>query len=197
LYEVCLTATNEQSIVAWGNRSKFPDLTVREKQRSNSRTLRTNFIQSGSKLVALKKVSPNAYGGASRADQYEVLAALVAEDQRTDKPETAHFQSVRAQIKSANALSLPWMQISFNVRRPWLQFAFDEKSNQRCTACRLEALRAHDVRMGGLRGSCRSRQRTYLLHKDGASMQFYGMYNTPLNGLGPAVGMRGPFSRAF
>jgi hypothetical protein len=88
------------------------------------------------------------------------------------------------------APDLPWLQISFNVRVPWLQFAFDEnriKDAQRSgwrlcqpTTSEWESYEDRSVTPPSYR-----RQRTYILYKDGSSIQFFGMYNTPVNESGP------------
>jgi hypothetical protein len=87
------------------------------------------------------------------------------------------------------APNLPWLQISFNVRRPWLQFAFDERRIKdaqlggwklcRPTTEEWEGYEDHAVTPPNYR-----QLRTYILYKDGVSIQFFGMYNRPLNSLG-------------
>jgi hypothetical protein len=100
------------------------------------------------------------------------------------------------------APDLPWLQISFNVRRPWLQFAFDEnriKDAQRSgwRLCRPTTSEWEGYEDRAVTPPSYRRQRTYLLYKDGSSIQLLGMYNTPLNELGPGNGSEKPVQQGI
>jgi hypothetical protein len=87
------------------------------------------------------------------------------------------------------APGLPWLQISFNVRRPWLQFAFDENRIRGAQLTGWKLCRPATGEWEGYEDRTATppnyrRQRTYLLYKDGVSIQFFGTYDTPLNTLG-------------
>lgn len=87
------------------------------------------------------------------------------------------------------APSLPWLQISFNVRRPWLEFAFDENRIRDAQLAGWKLCRPTTGEWEGYEDRAVTppnyrRQRTYLLYKDGVSMQFFGTYDTPLNSSG-------------
>jgi len=87
------------------------------------------------------------------------------------------------------APGLPWVQISFNVRRPWLQFAFDENRIRNAQLAGWKLCQPLTDKWEGYEDRAVTpakyrRQRTYLLYKDGVSMQFFGLYDTPLNTAG-------------
>jgi hypothetical protein len=87
------------------------------------------------------------------------------------------------------APDLPWVQITFNVRRPWLEFAVNEKRiNQakvegwrlcRPTSAEWDGYEDHAVTPPIYR-----RLRTYVLYKDGILLQLFGIYDKPLETMG-------------
>jgi hypothetical protein len=85
---------------------------------------------------------------------------------------------------------LPWTQISFQVRRPWLKFAVDE---DRISQAKIEGwglCRPMSTDWDGYEDYAVTppryrRLRTYVLYRDGVLLQLIGIYDTPLETMGP------------
>jgi hypothetical protein len=77
---------------------------------------------------------------------------------------------------------LPWVQISFVVRRPWLVFAVDEHriaeaNNAGWRLCRPVSADWEGYEDDTVTPSTYRRQRIYVLYKDGISVQLIGLYD--------------------
>lgn len=82
------------------------------------------------------------------------------------------------------APNLPWVQISFNVRRPWLQFAIDEQRIQQAQSEGWELCRPASAEWEGYEDATGpsltyKRLRTYVLYREGVLIQLIGMYQSP------------------
>ena len=87
------------------------------------------------------------------------------------------------------APNLPWVQISFNIRRPWLQFAFDENRIKEAKLAGWGLCRPANAEWDGYEDHAATppnyrRLRTYVLYKDGVLLQLIGIYDTPLETMG-------------
>lgn len=83
----------------------------------------------------------------------------------------------------------PWVQISFNVRRPWLEFAVDEKRINRAKLEGWDLCRPATAEWAGhedvvVASASYRRLRTYVLYREGVLVQLLGMYDSPLESVG-------------
>jgi hypothetical protein len=83
------------------------------------------------------------------------------------------------------APDLPWVQISFNVRRPWLQFAIDEKRIFRAKAEGWALCQATSSEWDGYQDFAvtpprYTRLKTYILYRDGVMLTLIGRYDRPI-----------------
>lgn len=87
------------------------------------------------------------------------------------------------------APDMPWVQISFDVRRPWLKFAVDEERLNRAEldgwkVCRPQTTEWRASEDFVATPPSYRRIRTYVLYRDGISVQIIGMYERPLESVG-------------
>lgn len=85
------------------------------------------------------------------------------------------------------APGLPWLQISFRVRRRWLDYAFDEKRLERARAegwmlCKPSGADWEGYEDYAVKPPQYTRQKIYVLYRDGISLTFIGMYFTAVEG---------------
>ena len=86
------------------------------------------------------------------------------------------------------APDLPWLQISFRVRRPGLDFAFDEKRIERARAEGWTVCQAIGPQWEGYQDYAvtprrHTRLRSYILYRSGTSLTLMGIYDSPIDEL--------------
>ena len=92
-------------------------------------------------------------------------------------------------VERTVAPDMPWVQISFNVRRPWLEFAFDEHRIGEAKAegwglCQPVSSEWEGYEDRAVTPPSYRRVRTYVLYRDGVALQLIGIYDVPLEAMG-------------
>jgi hypothetical protein len=82
----------------------------------------------------------------------------------------------------------PSTQIAFKVRRPWLQFAVDERRIEQAKADGWKICRPRTAEWVGYEDASVTppiyrRHRTYVLSRDGVLIQLFGIYDNPIDSI--------------
>jgi hypothetical protein len=100
------------------------------------------------------------------------------------------------------APGLPWLQISFRVHRPWLEFAFDEKHLEHARTegwmlCKSPSADWVGYEDYAVKPPQYTRQKMYVLYRDGISLTIIGMVFTPLEAVPLAPREPNPLQQGF